>query len=675
MDPESKPRREPSIEAGQLRDDDLRDLQVLEAMSEAVIVLCMDGTIRRVNRGFERGTGWGREDAVGKTPVELGLMSEEEARKVETELLPRLMEKGVLRDIETTGIRRDGTSFIALMSWTLIRDSREEPSGIISVATDITERRRVEQELREFKNIVNRSPTLVFVWRVAPGGWPVEFVSDNVEQVLGYTADDFMSGRVSWPGITHPDDVPRLEAEVAGHIESKTMEWSQQYRLITRSGEIRWMSDRNLFLKDEKGDLARIQSIVVDITEQKKAEELLQTSKAKLEKAQRIASIATWEWDIATGEVTLTEEMREMYGMGPEEAGEPAMFEDLVKCVHPDDRPGVEERVQALLAGETSVPTEFRIVRPDGTERCLYGAGEVVFDEGGKPLKLFGTMQDITQQRQVQKALEESQDRYRQLFSAGTDAIVVFYGDDLMILDANEAAQELYGYTKEEFLELNVGDISAEPEKTAESIERMAAGDDSMIPLRWHRKKDGAVFPVEISPGAFSLKGRPVLCGIIRDITDRKRAEESLQRSEAELRAQTLALEQKNIAFKEIVQHIEEEKNMMRIDLSANVEELLMPVVEKLKMGADAGKYVDLLEHHLRELTSTFGRKIASKNLRLSSREIEICNLIRGGLRSKDIAELLNVSHQTVEKHRKNIRKKLGISSKDINLSSYLREL
>ncbi len=422
MDPESKPYRGSSIEAARLLGEEFGDLKVVEAMSEAVVVLGMDGTILRVNREFERGIGWGREDAVGKTPVELGLMSEEGARKVETELVPRLMGKGVLRDIEMTGIRRDGTSFPALMSWTLIRDSRGQPSCIISVAMDITERRRAEQELREFRDIINRSPALVFVWRVAPGEWPVEFVSDNVKQVIGYTADDFMSGRVSWPGITHPDDVARLEAEVAAHIESGTMEWSQEYRLIIRSGETRWMSDRNLFLKDEKGDLARIQSIVVDITE-------------------------------------------------------------------------------------------------------------------------------------------------------------------------------------------------------------------------------------------------------------RKIGEESLKKSEAELRARTLALEQKNIAFKEIVQHIEEEKNMMRADLSANVEEVLMPVVEKLKMGADAGEYADLLEHHLRELTSEFGLKVTRKGLNLSIREVEICSMIRGGLRSKDIARLLNVSHQTIEKHRKNIRKKLGISSKDINLSSYLREL
>jgi len=146
---------------------------------------------------------------------------------------------------------------------------------------DITDRVRAERGLRELQEVVSRSPMLVFVWRVVPGQWPVEFVSANVEHVLGYTADDFMAGRVSWPAITHPDDVPRLEAEVAHYLEQGQHEWSQEYRLITKAGQVRWFTDQNLALCDEDGQVTRIQSIVLDITDRKQAREALAESEEK----------------------------------------------------------------------------------------------------------------------------------------------------------------------------------------------------------------------------------------------------------------------------------------------------------------------------------------------------------------------------------------------------------
>jgi len=154
---------------------------------------------------------------------------------------------------------------------------------------DITDHVQAQRRLRELQDIVNRSSMLVFVWCVAPGQWPVEFVSSNVEQVLGYTPDDFAAGRVRWPDITHPDDVPRLEAEVAHHLERGQREWSQEYRLITKSGQIRWVEDQNLALRDDDGQVSRIQSIVVDVTERKLAEDAL---RYRLEFEELVAGIS-----------------------------------------------------------------------------------------------------------------------------------------------------------------------------------------------------------------------------------------------------------------------------------------------------------------------------------------------------------------------------------------------
>jgi PAS domain S-box-containing protein len=168
-------------------------------------------------------------------------------------------------------------------------------------------------------------------------------------------------------------------------------------------------------------------------------------------------------------------------------------------------------------------------------------------------------------------------------------------------------------------------------------------------------------------------KGNPMVVGIGYDITERKKTEAALKESERDLRKQKLSLEQKNFALKELLEEIERTKNKIKDDIGTNISELLLPILTKLKVRGELSKYINVLRHHLEELTSSFGRKITKKSTRLTPREIEICGMIKGGLTSKELSRLLNVSSQTVEKHRKNIRKKLSISNKKVNLASFLQ--
>lgn len=112
--------------------------------------------------------------------------------------------------------------------------------------------------------IVDDSPVFIFLWRVAEG-WPVEYVSRNVGR-LGYTAEEFLEGMVSWPGITHPEDLPRLEREVAEHLRHGRDRFGCEYRLLARSGEIRWMRDWNAVIRNEAGAITHIQGLILDVT-------------------------------------------------------------------------------------------------------------------------------------------------------------------------------------------------------------------------------------------------------------------------------------------------------------------------------------------------------------------------------------------------------------------------
>ncbi len=150
---------------------------------------------------------------------------------------------------------------------------------------------------------------------------------------------------------------------------------------------------------------------------------------------------------------------------------------------------------------------------------------------------------------------------------------------------------------------------------------------------------------------------------IQHDISERKRAEQ--------------AIEQKNTALAEILQQIEFEKARIKEGVVMNVEQVLLPALKKLrrKGGPLDKKYIDVLENSLNDMTSSFGIKVSDKKIKLSPREVEIANLIKNGISSKEMVNMLNISAKTVETHRNRIRKKLGITRKDVNLTTYLKTL
>ena len=190
--------------------------------------------------------------------------------------------------------------------------------------------------------------------------------------------------------------------------------------------------------------------------------------------------------------------------------------------------------LEALQERGNVVDYEIKLKNRDGLVIPCSISSKIRFDAQGRPEKILGTIRDITERKRVEEALRESEGRYRQLFDAESDAIFLIDNETGRILEANNAALALYGYSREELLTKKNTDLSSEPEETQQVTRGTPAISEQVItiPLRLHRKKDGTVFPVEITGRFFTWQGRSVHIAAIRDITERKRAEEALRKSE-----------------------------------------------------------------------------------------------------------------------------------------------
>ena len=161
------------------------------------------------------------------------------------------------------------------------------------------------------------------------------------------------------------------------------------------------------------------------------------------------------------------------------------------------------------------------------------------------------------------------------------------------------------------------------------------------------------------------------------DITDRKQAEAELQEARQTLEIETQTLARKDAALHEILDQIDSERMVIMRQVQANVDKILMPIVRSLESRINPAdrEHVRLLEKHLSDITSPFARKLSADFAGLTPREVQICNQVKNGLSSKDIAELSNTSVHTVLKQRQRIRRKLGIANSDTNLVSYLKTI
>jgi PAS domain S-box-containing protein len=305
-------------------------------------------------------------------------------------------------------------------------------------------------------------------------------------------------------------------------------------------------------------------------------------------------------------------------------------------------------------------------------------------DKKGNIIGLFGISREITDRRRTEEALRRSEERY----VLATNAARVGVWDwniqtNEFHLDQNVKA--ILGYSDAEIPNnLEVWSGYVHPDDKQPVMEAFQNHIDGNTPefVYEHRMlhKDGSIRWIMARGIAIrDAQGNPVrVVGTDTDITQRKLAEEALKAREKELQAKTINLEEANTALKVLLDKRDEDRAELEEKVSLNMKWLVLPYLEKLKksgLNERQEAFANILESLLNDIISPFTHKLSPQHLNLTPTEIQVATLVKEGKSTKEVAELLNSSTRTIEFHRENLRKKLGLKNKKINLRSYLLSL
>src|SRR5208282_2989361 len=265
--------------------------------------------------------------------------------------------------------------------------------------------RKSEKELRD---AIDTIPAIV--WSTLPDGSNT-YVNKRFIEYSGLSAEQ--ATELGWKMAVHPDDLERQVGKWMDTIATgKPLE--SEVRLRRSDGQYRWQMDRGIPLHDENGNIVKWYGVVTDIEDRKRAEEALgvlsrdlQESKARLEEAQQIAHVGYWEWDLTSNRVIWSDETYRIYGLRPQEY--PVDIAVLQKMIHPEDLAFVFRVAEEAVRGVLRTDVEHRIVRPSGELRTVHSQGDLKKDSSGKPCQMFGTVQDITDRKRADEALQRSQ--------------------------------------------------------------------------------------------------------------------------------------------------------------------------------------------------------------------------------------------------------------------------
>ncbi|MDD4356932.1 MAG: PAS domain S-box protein [Smithellaceae bacterium] len=403
-----------------------------------------------------------------------------------------------------------------------------------------------------------------------------------------------------------------------------------------------------------------------DITERKQMEEKLRESEANYRQLFENSPAGLYQIDFKTGKITRANDVLCKYaGWSPKEICSlniSDVFSEGSKKLY-------LERLEKLLRGEkVSEIVEYEVLNKKGQRFYLQLHNKYIYDAEGNVIASDVVAHNVTERKLAENDLRKERDFSNAIIDSLPGWFYVV-DENLRFLRWNDNLMRVSGYSNEELLGKSVLDFHHESDRStvSEQVKQSFLRGENTIE-RNVILRDGTVKTFLFSSKKLQFKGRPCLVGTAIDITEKKQAQEELKQFAENL-------EDANIALRVLMNRRDEGQKDIEGKLQANINDLVIPYLKKLKQANldDRNKnYLDVLERNLTDVLSPFMRDFLSSHKNLTPQEIQIVDLITKGKNTKEIAEMLNASVNTIATHRNNIRKKMNLKNSKINLRSHV---